>query len=106
VSNLASFELAPDAESTVQKIAAPQLGVVSSALAGAIPEAVWIRAKGFFRGHYSASSSGASGDPPKARVDINSPFWHWVEYGNAMGFPAMRAVQGTVEGLGIEYEAK
>lgn len=104
--NTVRYQQAPDAEQTVARLAAPQLGVAASAIAGALPGNVPVRRKGFFRSHYAAAASGPSGDPPTARVGIQSPYWHWLEYGNAQGVPAARPVQSTVTGLGIRFVAK
>jgi len=95
--------LYPDADKTIAELASPQLVRTGEAIAEAMPDFVPVDS-GTARATYQPSVvvTEANGEPD-VRVYPNSPFWHWLEYGNRYTV-AYRPIQRAVESLGLRYE--
>jgi hypothetical protein len=93
----------PDAETTIEQIAAPALADAAEAIALAIPGQVPVES-GTMQRSYDPTVAPATneGERPQARVFPNSPFWHWLEFGTRWN-PPYRPIQRAVEGLGLRY---
>lgn len=96
----------PDAEHTVEQIAAPKLEDVAGRIAPAILANVPVH-HGGARATYKTTveGGGESGGHPQAKVNIGSPFWHFLEYGTAFS-PPYRPIQNACTGLGLRYVPK
>jgi hypothetical protein len=97
---------APDAEQTVEDLAAPGLEPAAAAIVEAVPANVPVN-QGVARASYKMTlSAGTSSDGgPQIRVHVGSPFWHFLEYGTQYNTP-YRPVQRGVESLGLRYEPR
>jgi hypothetical protein len=96
---------ASNAERVLARVASPGLEEAAQKLAPAIIEKVPVHqgiAKA--RTRTSASLDSAAGEP-QGRTWIDSPFWHFLEYGTQFN-PPYRPIQRAAESLGLKYEAR
>ena len=98
------FEVAPDAEQVVEGVASPALPSAAQVIADSIPSYVPVHHGGAIRTYHTSPSGVVEQDGhPEARVWIDSPFWHFLEYGTQFN-PPYRPIQNAVVGLGLRYE--
>lgn len=100
----ARFVPVPNAEQVVELQAASALLVAATFLAKAIPNYVPSH-RGVARRTYRTRPSGGllEGGHPAARVSIDSPWWHFLEYGTRFS-PPYRPIQRAATGLGLRYD--
>lgn len=98
---------ARDADLELERVCAGQLPVTARAIAQTIPQEIPVHhgvALRLTRVFYSSKTT-LLGKHPIAEVRVQSPFWHFLEYGTRFN-PPYRPIQRACEGLGLEYESR
>lgn len=99
------YEQAPNAFDVIEDAAAPALGDVARAIAERIPSFIPVQSGVARRTYRLSVAEGEDGGHPEARVNVDSPFWHFLEYGTRFN-PAYRPIQTAIGALGLRYQAK
>lgn len=76
----ARFVRSPGAALRIKAEVRPWLTAVAHTLADEIESAVQATNTGVLKNNYA---TGVSQTPGSVRIEIDSPFWHWIEYGTA-----------------------
>lgn len=98
------MKLAGDAVDVTKEAGKPGLDEAAAKIAPAIVANVPVQGGGAKKTYHTSTGAGSSSRDggPQARVLIDSPFWHFLEYGTQFNAP-YRTIQNTVTGLGYEY---